>query len=149
MVPWLLQHRGVPLEDAAAEFRVSIEQVVEDLELLFVCGTPGGMPDDLIEADWEDGRVFIGNADVLARPLRLSVDEALEAARDSGARRVLLTHRPAELSIPADAALFVMIAEFTANKRHADVVRGSRADAGRGIRRRPSCAGPPPRAASP
>ncbi len=31
----------------------------------------------------------------------LSVDEALEAARDSGARRVLLTHRPAELSVPA------------------------------------------------
>jgi proteasome accessory factor C len=77
MVPWLLNHQGVPLEDAAAEFGVTTEQLVADLELLFVCGTPGGMPDDLIEADWEEGRVYIGNADVIARPLRLSVDEAL------------------------------------------------------------------------
>jgi proteasome accessory factor C len=77
MVPWLLAHQGVPIEDAAAEFGVSTDQLVADLELLFVCGTPGGMPDDLIEADWEDGRVFLGNADYIARPLRLSVDEAL------------------------------------------------------------------------
>jgi proteasome accessory factor C len=77
MVPWLLAHQGVPLEEAAAEFGVTIDQLVADLELLFVCGTPGGMPDDLIEADWEDGRVYVGNADYIARPLRLSVDEAL------------------------------------------------------------------------
>ena len=77
MVPWLLAHQGVPLDEAAAEFGVSTDQLVADLELLFVCGTPGGMPDDLIEADWEDGKVFLGNADYIARPLRLSVDEAL------------------------------------------------------------------------
>ena len=29
------------------------------------------MPDELIEADWEEGRVFVGNADTIARPLRL------------------------------------------------------------------------------
>jgi proteasome accessory factor C len=33
------------------------------------------MPDDLIEADWETGRVFLGNADTIARPLRLGADE--------------------------------------------------------------------------
>ena len=31
----------------------------------------------------------------------LSVDEALSAATDAGTRRVLLTHRPAELVVPA------------------------------------------------
>lgn len=77
MVPWLLAHQGVPVEEAAAEFGVTSEQLVSDLELLFLCGTPGGMPDDLIEADWEDGRVFVGNAEHIARPLRLTVDEAL------------------------------------------------------------------------
>ena len=41
MVPWLLAHQGVPLEEAAAEFGVSTDQLVADLELLFVCGTPG------------------------------------------------------------------------------------------------------------
>ncbi len=77
MVPWLLSHQGVDIDEAAAEFGVSRAQLVSDLELLFLCGTPGGMPGDLIEADWEDGKVYLGNADHIARPLRLTVDEAL------------------------------------------------------------------------
>lgn len=77
MVPWLLARPGVPVGDAARQFGVSPAQIESDLALLFLCGTPGGMPDDLIEADWEDGRIYLGNADVIARPLRLTVDEAL------------------------------------------------------------------------
>lgn len=77
MVPWLLAHQGVELPVAARELGVSEDQLVADLELLFLCGLPGGMPDDLIEASWEDGHVVVGNADHLARPLRLTVDEAL------------------------------------------------------------------------
>ena len=77
MVPWLLANQGVPLAQAAAEFAITERQLVKDLELLFVCGLPGHMPDDLIEADWEDGVVYIANADAISRPLRLGVDEAL------------------------------------------------------------------------
>lgn len=77
MVPWLLNRQGIDLARAAAELGVSEAQVVDDLQLLFVCGLPGGFPDDLIEASWEDGRVFVGNADTIARPLRLGRDEAL------------------------------------------------------------------------
>ncbi len=77
MVPWLLAHPGVLIEDAAQEFGVTPKALVRDLELLFLCGTPGGMPDDLIEAEWETGRIYLGNADTIARPLRLSLDEAL------------------------------------------------------------------------
>lgn len=77
MVPWLLNHQGVDVDEAAEEFGVSREQLISDLQLLFLCGTPGGMPDDLIEADWEDGKVYLGNAEHIARPLRLTVDEAL------------------------------------------------------------------------
>ncbi|HET7474806.1 MAG TPA: WYL domain-containing protein [Dermatophilaceae bacterium] len=77
MVPWLLNRQGVDIGEAAREFGVSPAQVEADLQLLFVCGTPGHLPDDLIEADWEDGRVYLGNADTIARPLRLGVDEAL------------------------------------------------------------------------
>jgi predicted DNA-binding transcriptional regulator YafY len=76
MVPWLLQRQGVGLDEAARHFGISEAQLVKDLELLFVCGTPGHLPDDLIEADWESGQVYLGNADPIARPLRLSVDEA-------------------------------------------------------------------------
>jgi len=77
MVPWLLAHQGVPVDEAAVQFGITREQLEADLALLFVCGTPGHLPDDLIEAEWEDGRVFISNADAIARPLRLNVDEAL------------------------------------------------------------------------
>lgn len=77
MVPWLMHRQGIDIEQAARELGVSTKQVEADLNLLFVCGTPGHMPDDLIEAEWEGGKVFVGNADTIARPLRLGVDEAL------------------------------------------------------------------------
>jgi proteasome accessory factor C len=77
MVPYLLSRQGIPLREAARQFGITENQLVKDLELLFVCGTPGHMPDDLIEAEWESGQVFLGNADAIARPLRLGVDEAL------------------------------------------------------------------------
>jgi proteasome accessory factor C len=44
---------------------------------LFLCGTPGGYHGDLIEAEWESGRVYLANADTINRPLRLGVDEAV------------------------------------------------------------------------
>lgn len=77
MVPFVLRHEGVTLTELAGHFDVSERQVVRDLELLFVCGTPGHLPDDLIEADWEGGVVRIGNADPISRPLRLTGEEAV------------------------------------------------------------------------
>jgi proteasome accessory factor C len=77
MVPWLLNRQGVEIEEAAREFGVSPAQVEADLALLFLCGTPGGYHGDLIEAEWESGKVYLANADTINRPLRLGVDEAL------------------------------------------------------------------------
>ena len=77
MVPWLLNRPGVEVDDVAREFDVTSAQVEADLALLFLCGTPGGYHGDLIEAEWESGKVFLANADTIKRPLRLGVDEAL------------------------------------------------------------------------
>jgi len=77
MVPWLLKRQGVEIDEVAREFAVTPAQVEADLMLLFLCGTPGGYHGDLIEAEWESGRVYLGNADTINRPLRLGVDEAL------------------------------------------------------------------------
>lgn len=77
MVPYLVTRQGIPLELAAREIGISEAELVKDLQLLFVCGTPGHMPDDLIDAEWDDGHVYLRNADPIARPLRLGVDEAL------------------------------------------------------------------------
>ncbi|MGL5929078.1 MAG: helix-turn-helix transcriptional regulator [Dermatophilaceae bacterium] len=76
MVPWLVNRQGIDVAQAAADLGVSVDQLEADLRLLFLCGY-GQLPDELIDAQWDEGRVFIGNADDIARPLRLGVDEAV------------------------------------------------------------------------
>ncbi len=77
LVPYLLARPGARVEDVAAAFGVDQSKLVDDLQLLFVCGLPGHLPDDLIEASFDGGVIHLGNADTIARPLRLSSDEAL------------------------------------------------------------------------
>ncbi|QGN59375.1 WYL domain-containing protein [Nostocoides sp. HKS02] len=76
MVPWLVNRQGIDLDRAAAELGISVTQLETDLRLLYLCGY-GQMPDELIDAQWEGGRVFVTNAETIARPLRLGRDEAL------------------------------------------------------------------------
>jgi proteasome accessory factor C len=75
LVPYLLNRQGIPIEQAAKDAGITVEQLDKDLWTLFMCGLPGGMPDDLIDADWEDGLVYLSNADAIARPLRLAPEE--------------------------------------------------------------------------
>jgi proteasome accessory factor C len=56
---------------------VSERQLGKDLDLLWFCGLPGYLPDDLIEAHVEGDAIYLHNADTIARPLRLGTDEAL------------------------------------------------------------------------
>lgn len=83
LVPYLHARGQVGVEEAAALLGVTPEQVVRDLKVLFVCGLPGGYPDDLIDVDLDalegqdaDGVIRVSNADYLARPLRLTSGEA-------------------------------------------------------------------------
>ena len=77
MVPYLVRHPGTKISEASRLFDVSEEELVEDLQLLFVSGLPPYGPGDLIEVDLEDGRVTITMADYFARPLRLTRNEAI------------------------------------------------------------------------
>ena len=77
MVPYLLARQGVPLDEAAEHFGLTQDELVKDLELLFVCGLPGHMPDDLIDVSIDGDVITLTNAETIARPLRLQVDEAL------------------------------------------------------------------------
>ena len=76
LVPWLLSRPGITVEEAARGLDVSEEQLRADLDLLWVCGY-GEMPDELIDVHAEDDRIRISNAELIGRPLRLVLDEAI------------------------------------------------------------------------
>lgn len=85
LVPYVHAKGGgaVRLDEAARDLGVSERQLVKDLRVLFLCGLPGGYPDDLIDVDIDalvdpegDRVIRVSNADYLARPLRLTPTEA-------------------------------------------------------------------------
>jgi len=78
IVPYLVQHPGTTLEEAARVFRVGADELRDDLMLLFMSGLPPYEPGDLVGVDIEeDGRIYITMADHFSRPLRLTRNEAL------------------------------------------------------------------------
>lgn len=81
LVPYLqARPAGAGLAETAAAFGISDKQLLADLDVLWYCGLPGGLPGDLIEVDIEGARggwIRLSNADYLSRPLRFSPDEAL------------------------------------------------------------------------
>jgi proteasome accessory factor C len=77
VVPYLVQHPGTAVSEAAELFGLTEGELLDDLNLLFVSGLPPYGPGDLIDVDVQDGRIWIGMADYFARPLRLNRSEAL------------------------------------------------------------------------
>lgn len=80
LVPYLHSRGQVRVDEAAEALDTTPEQVRRDLKVLFMCGLPGGYPDDLIDVDLDalesQGVIRVSNADYLARPLRLTATEA-------------------------------------------------------------------------
>ena len=77
LVPWVATHDGPSVEEVCARFGCTEEELVEDLDLLFVCGLHPFTPDTLIDVTMEEGRVWIRFADYFSRPLRLTPAEGL------------------------------------------------------------------------
>jgi proteasome accessory factor C len=77
LLPYLLAHPGVRVAEAADDFAVPEAQLRRDLQLLWMCGLPGHGPGDLIDLSFEGDTVSVGHDAGLARPLRLTADEAL------------------------------------------------------------------------
>ncbi|MDM7831181.1 helix-turn-helix transcriptional regulator [Cellulomonas edaphi] len=80
MIAYLDRHEGVPVGEIAEQFGVSPAQVMQDVELLWVTGTPGYLPYDLIDFDassYEQGVVRLTEGRGMTRPLRLGAREAV------------------------------------------------------------------------
>jgi proteasome accessory factor C len=77
VVPWIAAHDGPPIDDVCARFGLSRAELVQDLGVVQLVGLPPYTPDMLIDVAFERGRVWVRFADVFARPLRLTPDQAL------------------------------------------------------------------------
>lgn len=80
LVAYLDGRTGVPVDEVARHFGVTPAQVLRDIDTLWVTGTPGYLPDDLIDFDadsLESGVVRITQVRGMARPLRLGTREAV------------------------------------------------------------------------
>jgi proteasome accessory factor C len=57
LIPWLMDHDGATVAEAAAQFGVSAEQIREAVRLIAVSGIPGEtdayQPDDLFDINWD------------------------------------------------------------------------------------------------
>ena len=77
LLPYAIKHPGVSVEELAARFGVAQSELIDDLNLVFLCGLPGYGPGDLIDVFMDDDRVYVSMADYFAAPLRLTPTEAL------------------------------------------------------------------------
>jgi len=80
LVPYLQHREYADVAEVAADFHVTPRQILNDLQVLMMCGLPGGLPDDLIEIDIdlarEEGVIYLRNSP-MDRPLRFTRDEAV------------------------------------------------------------------------
>jgi proteasome accessory factor C len=77
LLPYAIKHPGVSLDELAKKFEIRKQDLIDDLNLVFVCGLPGYGPGDLIDVAMDDERVYIRMADYFGTPLRLTPAEAL------------------------------------------------------------------------
>lgn len=87
IVPWIASRDGPLLSDVSERFGIPEVELVDELNLLFLCGLHPFTPDMLIDVYIDDGRVWIRMADYFRRPLRLTPQEGLALA--SAARAFL------------------------------------------------------------
>jgi proteasome accessory factor C len=78
VVPYVVRHPGSRITELSRLFDTSEQELLADLNLLFLTGLPPYGPGDLIEVDVDDeGRVWIRMAEYFSRPVRLTRSEAL------------------------------------------------------------------------
>lgn len=79
LVPYVVAHPGISITELAKEFSITRDEVLKDLNLLFLCGLPGYTPLELIDISFDEESVVIRDPQNLAAPRNLNESEALIA----------------------------------------------------------------------
>lgn len=77
LVPWVVAAEGPTIDEVCRRFGLTEDELIGELDLVFLCGVHPFTPDALMDVLVEDGRVWIRYADYFARPLRLTPEEGL------------------------------------------------------------------------
>jgi proteasome accessory factor C len=76
LVPYVMSRKSVGLAETAAAFGITERQLVDDLNLLWCVELRAPDPYCPIDLSYEGGEIIVSQAESMARPLRLAVDEA-------------------------------------------------------------------------
>ena len=76
LVPYVVSRKSVGLAETATAFGVSERELVDDLNLLWYVELRAPDPYCPIDLSYEGGEIVVSQAESIARPLRLAVDEA-------------------------------------------------------------------------
>lgn len=131
MLPWVIANPGTSVDEVCQRFGYERADLLEDLNLVFVCGLPGYGPGDLMDASVDDDEVVVDMADYFARPVRLTAAEALMllaaglAVMSSGAAPPALASAVAKLQavvVPGEGTVDV---DLAAEPETLDLFRGA------------------------
>lgn len=76
MVPYFQANPGITHAEAAADLGVTPEQLMDDLNQLWLCGLPGYGPGDLIDLEFSGDTIEVTYSAGIDQPLRLTSPEA-------------------------------------------------------------------------
>ena len=76
LVPYVVSRRAAGLAETAAAFGLTERELVDDLNLLWCVELRDPDPYCPIDLSYEGGEIVVSQAESMARPLRLAVDEA-------------------------------------------------------------------------
>jgi predicted DNA-binding transcriptional regulator YafY len=106
LVPYVVSRNVVGLAETADAFGVSERELVDDLNLLWCVELRAPDPYCPIDLSYEGGEIVISEAESIARPLRLAVDEA--------SALLVALRMLAEVALPGSEALARTIAKLEA-----------------------------------
>jgi len=110
LVPYVATRRVVSLPETAKTFGMTERELIDDLNLAWCVELRAPEPYCPIDLSYEDGQISISQAESIARPLRLAVDEAsallvaLRMLAESGGDRDAVNRLIAKIEAAAGAA---------------------------------------------
>lgn len=77
ILPWLAEHPGSTVTEISERFGTDPDQLLADLNVVWMVGIPPYTPDQMIELEIEGDRVSVILGDFFRRPLRLTPAQAV------------------------------------------------------------------------